>query len=294
MSKQGKPSFFISFIEENQTAIVILLLLISIIGGVLGSRYYRHTREDPDFCVSCHMMKESFKSWQMSKHRDFPCQTCHTINILEQNRMIISYVIKGNESIKQQHGRVSPWKTCRKCHFADIEQGSAGRSSSYGHAKHVFMHKIGCSKCHTGSHHSFLPDQQTCSGCHGDKLVHGMGMEGLSCLTCHSYGEEAPNMVNKERCLRCHKDLPPKGIMSSLNCFDCHHPHGKIKPSSQDCFKNCHGKEARIGQHDLHMTKANMKCLDCHKAHTWTVGRKEAESLCRKCHQMKDAATFIY
>jgi len=292
--KSPPTSFCMRFIEENQKAIVILLLLVSIIGGVAGLRYYKHTREDPEFCISCHMMKEAFKSWQMSKHRDFTCQTCHTMSILEQNRMLIAYVIKGGSSIKQQHGRVSPWNTCRGCHLSDAEQGSLTLNKSYGHAKHVFMQKISCSKCHTGSLHNFLPDEQACSECHADKLIHGMGMEGLSCLKCHSYSEKAPKMVSKERCIHCHKDMPAKGIMSSLNCFDCHHPHGKIKPSNQDCLKNCHGNEAKVGQHNLHLTKAGLKCQDCHKAHVWSVGKKEARQLCSRCHKLKNPETFIY
>ncbi len=93
--KSPVTSFCMRFIEENQKAIVILLLLMSVIGGVVGLRYYKHTREDPEFCVSCHMMKEAFRSWQMSKHRDFTCQVCHTMSIMEQNRMLIAYVIKG-------------------------------------------------------------------------------------------------------------------------------------------------------------------------------------------------------
>jgi nitrate/TMAO reductase-like tetraheme cytochrome c subunit len=292
--KSNRTPSFAEFIEENQKAIVTLLLLVTIIGGVVAFRYYKHTREDPEFCLSCHMMKEAFKSWEMSKHRDFPCQVCHTMSILEQNRMLIAFVVKGTKSTKQRHGRISPWSTCKGCHLADVEQGSVTLSKSYGHAKHVFMQKIDCIKCHTGSLHNFLPDEQACSGCHADKLIHGMGMEGLSCLKCHSYSEKAPKMVTKERCLRCHKDIPDKGVMSSLNCFDCHHPHGKIKPSNQDCLKNCHGNEAHVGQHNLHMTKAGLNCQDCHKAHIWIIGKKEATNLCNRCHKLKDPATFIY
>ena len=62
--------------------------------------------------------------------------------------------------------------------------------------------------------------------------------------------------------------------MVSLKCFDCHHPHGKIKPTDQDCFKNCHGNEAKVGQHNLHMNNAKLKCTDCHKAHRWEVEKE--------------------
>ncbi len=293
--KKSLSLFCLSFIEENQKAIVFLLLLLTILGGVVGFRYYRYTKEDPQFCTKCHMMQEAFKTWQLSKHRDFPCQRCHQISMLEQNKMLISYVVKGTETTtKQTHGRISPWNSCKDCHLSEVSQGSVTLSNSYGHARHVFMQHISCSNCHTGSSHTFAPNEQACSGCHREKVIHGMGMEGLSCLKCHSYGEKAPEMINMNRCLTCHKDIPSKGTMSSLKCFDCHHPHGKIKPSSRDCLKACHGSEARVGQHNLHLIKAALVCLDCHKAHRWTIGKKEARELCSRCHALKDPATFIY
>lgn len=294
MAKKSLSSFCLSFIEENQKAIVILLLLLSIIGGIVGYQYYRHTREDPEFCVSCHLMQEAFRTWQMSKHRDFQCQTCHVMDLIEQNRLLVSFVIKGPKSIKQEHGRVKPWNTCRGCHGSDVAQGSITLSKSYGHARHVFMLNINCSECHMGTLHTFTPNEQACAKCHNDKMIHGMGMEGLTCLKCHTYGEKAPKMISNERCLSCHRNIPEKGVMSKLQCFDCHHPHGKIKPSGADCLKNCHGNEAKVGQHELHMTRTKLTCLDCHKAHTWTVKKSESKNLCNRCHQLKDPATFIY
>ncbi len=294
MAKKSPSSFFQRFIEENQKAIVLLLLLLSVIGGIVGFRYYKHTQEDPEFCASCHLMQETFKTWQVSKHRDFQCQVCHSMSIFEQNKLLISFVVKGTKSIKQDHGRIEPWKACKDCHTSEAAQGSVTLSNSYGHAQHVFMLNISCSKCHTGSLHAFSPNQQACSACHENKLVHGMGMEGLACLTCHSYSEKSPMMISNDRCMRCHKSIPLQGTMSSLKCFDCHHPHGEIKPSSKDCMKTCHGNEAKVGQHNVHMKKAGLNCLDCHKAHKWEVGKAEAKTLCTRCHALKDPDTFIY
>src|ERR1017187_6192567 len=118
-------SFFSKFIEENHQPIVLLLLLVSVIGGIVGFRYYKHTKEDPEFCMSCHVMQDAFKTWQKSKHRDFTCQKCHVMSLLEQNKMLISYVVKGHDgSTSQTHGRISPWDTCRSCHLSEVSQGS--------------------------------------------------------------------------------------------------------------------------------------------------------------------------
>lgn len=268
--------------------------MLSVTGAIVGYRNYRHTRDDPEFCISCHMMQEALKTWQMSKHRDFTCQKCHVMSLLEQNRMLIAFVVKGIKRTHQTHGRISPWNACKECHLSEVAQGSVTLSNSYGHARHVFMQQINCSRCHTGNLHAFTPNEQACPGCHADKVIHGMGMEGLSCLKCHSFGEKTPRMISSERCLRCHKNIPSKGPMSSLKCFDCHYPHSKIKLSSQDCLKTCHGNEARVGQHNIHMKKTRLNCLDCHKAHTWSIGRKEAKNLCNRCHPIKDPETFIY
>jgi hypothetical protein len=294
MPKHHLSSCCKGFIEENQKAIVLLLFLISIIGAVAGYRYYRYTKDDPAFCMSCHMMQEAFRTWQKSKHWNYPCQRCHEMSVLEQNRMLIDYVLKETKTAKQKHGRISPWKACKDCHLSEVEQGSVTLNNSYGHAQHVFMQQIPCSRCHMGGDlHTFAPNEQACLECHADKAIHGLGMAGFSCLKCHSYSEKAPKMISNDRCLGCHKDLPRKGPMSSLKCFDCHHPHGQMKPTNDDCLKNCHGYETKVGQHNLHMTKAQLHCLDCHKAHTWVIGKKEARTLCDRCHKLKDPATFI-
>jgi hypothetical protein len=283
------------FFEENKTGIILLLILVSIIGVLAGYRYYRHTQEDPHFCASCHMMQESFRSWQRSRHRDIICQKCHRLSLLEQNRLLITYVVKGYTAPREQaHGRIEPWKSCRQCHIEEVQQGSVSLRSSYGHARHVFMQNINCSRCHSAELHNFRADERACSGCHADKLVHGLGMEGLSCLRCHSYGEETPKMVSSERCIGCHEGIPSEGPMAKFMCFQCHKPHEKIKFKSSDCLGNCHGNEAMVGQHGLHLEKAQVECLDCHKAHTWVIGMKQAKGLCDRCHQLKDPRTFIY
>lgn len=283
------------FFEENWKAIVLLMLLISVLGGLAGYRYFKHTREDPEFCGACHLMQESYKSWETSSHRDIICQRCHRMSILEQNRLLVMYVARGYTSPKKQmHGRLEPWRACKDCHIELVKQGSVTLRSSYGHARHVFMEGIDCSKCHSPALHNFKPDERACSTCHTDRLVHGLGMEGLSCLRCHGFGEKTPKMVTSERCRGCHSGVPKAGPMADIQCFRCHKPHGKIKLSSADCLGECHGNEASVGQHGLHMRKAHLGCLDCHKAHAWVVGRKEAARLCVKCHAYRDPRTFIY
>lgn len=284
------------FMEKNRRELFIILLLIAICGSIVGYRYYVYTRDDPQFCLTCHMMQESIVSWQKSRHWNVTCQTCHRMSFLEQNSLLLSYVAKGTTGpVGEKHGREAPWKSCKNCHLEGMAQGSVSVRRSYGHARHIFMENISCDKCHSGKTHTFKPDLNACARCHVGKVVHGVGMEGLACLNCHNYGgPEGGKMVTDERCLKCHTGIRRRGgPMSRLRCFDCHKPHDQIKFTSSDCVRECHAGEVNVGQHRLHMEKARLECLTCHKAHDWVVGKKQARGLCDRCHPLKDPGTFI-
>lgn len=272
---------------------VIVLLAISVLGLIIftGHRYYKFTKEDPHFCELCHVMKEPYKAWQESAHRNTVCQECHSMSLLSQNKLLLSYVFAGNRSnIQQKHGRVTPWDSCNSCHLETAKQGAITPRKSYGHARHVFVEKIACKNCHTADMHNFKPDERNCLKCHKDKGVHGMGMESFACLSCHVYGEVTA-MPKKSRCLKCHTEIPTKGPMSTLECQNCHKPHGRIKPTANECLKNCHTNQEAIGRHDRHM---KVSCLECHRAHTWRVGKKLASELCVRCHEYRDPFSFIF
>lgn len=280
--------------RSHKSSIMILVVLVAVIGAVVGNKYYTYTQEQPAFCSSCHLMQEAEKSWRRSKHKLIVCQVCHTMSLLEQNKLLIAFVVNAGGKIQQKHGTSNAWLVCKNCHMQDVAQGSITLRNSYGHAKHVFMQEIGCERCHTGDMHGFNVTKEKCVSCHKDKLIHGMGMRGLECLNCHSYAESTPKMIGSKRCLKCHEDVPQKSPMSSLECFECHKPHGKIKMEMKDCLGSCHGNESSVGQHGLHMKKAQLVCIDCHKPHSWTIGKKQAPGLCDRCHKMKDPASFIY
>ncbi len=285
---------FEHFLEHLKGFILALIAVISVLGAVVGYKYYRHTQDDPEFCMSCHIMKEAFIEWERGKHRDVVCQKCHQLSILEQNQLLVAYVVKGNQKqFSQTHGREKPWKTCKKCHMDEVYQGSLTLNKSYGHARHVFIQRINCQICHRINVHNFHPNEDACRKCHQDKGVHGAGMEAFSCLKCHSFSEKTPSMIPKDRCIKCHEGVSQKGPMSNLLCHQCHKPHGNIKPRSEDCLGICHGNETKVKQHGLHMKKG-LACIDCHKPHTWVVGQAEARTICTRCHPYKDPRRFIY
>jgi len=291
--KRRLSDIFEGFLDHLKGFILALIVIISILGVVVGYKYYRHTQEDPEFCMSCHIMKEAFIEWERGKHRDVVCQKCHHLSIIEQNQLLVAFVVKGQGKFSQTHGREKPWKTCKKCHMDEIYQGSLTLNKSYGHAKHVFIQRINCQVCHRMNVHNFHPDEDACQNCHKDKGVHGVGMEAFSCLKCHSFSEKSPTMIPRDRCIKCHDNIPQKGPMSNLLCHQCHKPHGRIKPQSEDCLGQCHGNETAVGQHGLHMKKG-LSCTNCHRAHSWIVSQSDAKNLCTRCHAYKDPKRFIY
>lgn len=283
--------FIVRHIETDKPLIVVLMLTVVILAILTGNKYYQFSRNDPQFCELCHLMKEAYKAVDNSSHRNTKCQACHSMTLIGQNRLLLSYIFAGGKSeFTQEHSKITPWQTCNSCHLESVKQGAVTMRKSYGHARHVFMEKIECSKCHKSDMHNFPPDEKNCLSCHEDKGVHGMGMESFACLNCHAYGEVTA-MPTKEKCMNCHKEIPQKGPMSSVNCQSCHKPHGRIRPTAGDCMTNCHTNQKSIGRHDRH---TGISCLECHEAHSWTVGKDKSLTLCSKCHAYKNPATFIF
>ena len=175
--------------EHLRGIVLVFVLITAVLSVAVGYRYYRYTQDEPQFCASCHLMKEAFAEWQKGRHRDVVCQRCHHLSVLEQNKLLMAFVVKGKEPLSQTHGREKPWKECKGCHMNEISQGSITPSKSYGHARHVFIQRIQCKKCHEVSLHNFRPDEKACGKCHEIKKDHGhvAGIETSSCLKCHPY-----------------------------------------------------------------------------------------------------------
>ncbi|RMG72643.1 MAG: hypothetical protein D6710_04520 [Nitrospirae bacterium] len=214
--------------------------------------------------------------------------------MIEGNRLLLGFVIKGRSTKEPSHGRKNPWKACLKCHTEEVSQGSVTLRKSFGHARHVFMNEISCESCHVFGSHNFQPDTRLCQRCHPNRLVHGMAMAGLNCLNCHLFGDSSPKFVSQSRCFRCHKGLKMSETMAGIRCFDCHRPHDRLKMKGSDCLGRCHMNEVQVGQHRVHINKAGVDCIYCHRAHTWKVGEENAKRLCSKCHEYRKPELFIY
>ncbi len=255
------------------SALLLLLVIISALGLLVGIRYSSYIRNDPEYCNSCHLMKSTFDGWRVSDHKAVPCQQCHRLTVLEQNTLLVKYVIYGPEKVKQKHGRKLPWDSCAQCHWEERAQGSDRPEESYGHYRHNFLQ---CFNCHPFAGHNFPYRKGACERCHRGKRVHGEGMERIPCTSCHIFSQREGTEKNRviptrHRCMKCHNlydEFPAAAPMAKLECFDCHDPHGAIKPPDKVCVA-CHEKDLHDNLH-----KANkLGCTSCHKAHTWKTSK---------------------
>lgn len=275
-------------IKAFLAAIIVLSLFI------YGYRYYRYTQDEPDFCSSCHSVKEAYADWRNGRHGDIVCQKCHQMGNLEQNMRLISFVMTGKNPISVAHGRSKPWEECTKCHTDDIAQGSVAPGKSYGHARHATNNNMPCKECHIPNLHNFPSNGDLCIPCHEDKGVHGVETAQFSCLKCHAFSKKPVPMIRREACLmKCHVNVPKKGPMSGLSCHYCHKPHKKEMPVSASCSVSCHRTEANMGQHGIHK-KMDIECLHCHKAHGWSIPEQKKKAICGSCHPFRDPKLFKY
>jgi nitrate/TMAO reductase-like tetraheme cytochrome c subunit len=306
--------------------IIASLLLLIIAGAGIGAyKFYDYTQNDPNFCISCHLMKPAFEAWQKSEHQKINCHNCHHLSIPEQNRLLINFILYRPQSVPPRHGKIIvPWKSCAACHIeTSTEYPDAKKiNNSPLHAKHFFMEQIECAKCHGYIVHKFIPEEKFCLKCHQGKDVHGAGMEGLACLNCHT-DRTKDLRPERKKCLFCHgsekirKELIAEGTIdvkhyqpspdviekaTKINvppdapmqfyCYECHKPHTKVRPDWGDCLK-CHSNTPSTGKHELHVKMIGMKCKECHKPHIWRVTEVQAKKDCTKCHEYREPKRFI-
>ena len=304
--KTGKERFSLKkwFKEKSgwYKLAILILGLISVTGALVTAFYtYDYTENNPKFCVSCHLMKEAFQKWEGSPHKTVNCHECHYATVYEKNVMFVKFLFTRPTAVAERHDKlIVPHDTCDKCHWHIKDKGSKTKiNSSPIHIKHVFIERIECTKCHGTELHEFIPEPRFCVKCHKGKEVHGVGMEGLACLSCHIKEGAKEITPNRDKCLKCHKNIKlhvtfPKerdGAMH-FNCSVCHKPHKKIKPTTDDCLK-CHFAATQFKKHKMHIEIVQKDCKICHKPHKWRIDEADAKETCAKCHEYRPLSTFF-
>jgi len=319
-------AWFSTGISNKVKIIIIAALLIFSLGTLFAAyKVNDYFENDPNACSVCHVHDTANKAWVTSVHNGINCHECHHSTKIDQMRQLYAFVVLGHNKVSPRHGEVIvPWKTCFSCHWEKSEKfpNAPNISRSRYHAKHVFIEKIECTKCHGYRTHKFSLEERYCLTCHKGKEVHGTGMEKLACLNCHT-DRTADLRPGPKKCLFCHgnekyrKELladptldvthfqpseetirraikinRPENAPMQFNCYECHKPHKSARPDWGNCF-SCHHNVLDVGKHKTHIQDMGMKCSQCHKPHVWRVSPEQARKDCVTCHEYKDPKSFL-
>jgi nitrate reductase cytochrome c-type subunit len=312
---------------SSKAKIIIALVALSFLVGA-GYTAYKindYFENDPNACMTCHVHDKANQAWAVSIHKGINCHECHHATKKDQVVQMYKFVFLGQRTVSPRHGNVIvAWKICIQCHWNRDERFPQAKqiNKSPLHAKHVFMEKIECVKCHGYNIHKFTAEARFCVRCHKGREVHGTGMENLACLNCHT-DRTTDLKPGPKKCLFCHgsekirKELladatldvthytpdektikkaikieRPDDAPMQFNCYQCHKPHKSARPDWGNCF-SCHQNILDVGKHKLHIQDMGLKCSQCHKPHVWRVSKEQAKKDCTTCHEYRDPQAFL-
>ena len=271
----------------------LALLLVLMTGG--AAQYTSRS----EFCISCHIMKPYYVSWQESSHHDVACIKCHfPPGAAEKVRgkmlglvQLLKYVTRSESP--RPAAEISD-SSCLRCHETRLLSGRVEfHGVPFDHRPHLTDLRRGkrlrCTSCHSqivqGSHMTVTTS--TCFLCH---FKDGLFNEGLgTCTRCHQIpdntfdlggGVKFSHELAYERgvdCANCHGDLiRGNGEVPPQRCTTCHNRPEDLKRIDDHVF-----------MHQVHVTDHKVDCLECHLEirHSLDPHRIEhAASDCTACH----------
>lgn len=287
------------FFSKRWVKIALIVIAIAIPASAYGGfRGWRYIKTDPNFCVSCHLMKDAFERWEKSAHKDVACQTCHQADIFEEMRFGFVWLIKDPDEVGA-HTKLNA-QVCRECHIQDEERWTKLKDSP-GHGGHFKRLQGECLQCHvTKAVHSFEPDMAQCQRCHTRQMPKGHEITELHCFGCHDFvgrlagATEATGLISQVAadqkegrafhvaCRTCHvaQEGDPVPIVVAgyskhagkpvfthkghEDCVGCHQPHGGKLDDPIGCLE-CHRSLLEGGRHLA--DERVSECLACHEPH---------------------------
>ncbi|MBE0446785.1 MAG: NapC/NirT family cytochrome c [Actinobacteria bacterium] len=205
----------------------IKLLSVVVIGIAVLSGGTLWATSQSGFCQSCHEMKEDYRAWQASTHKDVSCISCHigpgAINFIQHKIVAVkevAYHITGNyEKPINKNATLSeslPSSHCASSSCHDSPGKISNERLIFDHDKHKNTN-LNCAYCHNRVAHPGLEDYKDrksmslCVDCHQEKNG------PTKCDACHpAEFERRPASHIKEDWPKGHD----KGDVSA--CSDCH------------------------------------------------------------------------
>ncbi len=259
----------IRFLVPFLSAVVVLVVIASVaMIEITGQNF---------FCGTCHEMREHYRTWKVSAHKDTKCKDCHIppgiINMAKTKIAALKEVYvhltddKDFAELKNGIGKRVPDETCKKCH-KDTRNLIVYHSLKITHKDH-WDRGINCVECHSRVVHGpraeskNTPSMATCRKCHdGEKAPD-------ECSTCHvTLGQRKPVAFDPEW-VDAHKLDIQK---NEDTCARCHHEdfcnacHTSAKPHETTWF----------GVHNVGIEKDEQSCRTCHR-----------DRYCSDCHEIR-------
>ena len=270
------------------------LTLFGLVPAVLVAMYgtWRSTanfiQTDPRYCAQCHVTQDQYLFWTQDAHQKVACQACHKQTLEQAADMFRAYVLSNQTVPASGHGnrlhapRV-PMASCTACHGHKVGNLPTIEGSA-GHEMHLRQTGVTCKSCHGKAIHRYANAIEFCGDCHKKETVRISGMARLHCNACHSFRKRSTTLLPSQKdCIDCHasrgvefKDYSKDHHMANFACSVCHRPHDSTPQGLVGCT-TCHTHMERRG---LHAQMGHERCVDCHRAHTWSVSNAE----CMNCH----------
>lgn len=224
------------------------------------------------------------------------CQTCHEDIYNDLLKSPHGVVEKGAAA-----GEKGDWKehACESCHGPGAQHASTADPAGIRNPAKIAAPQVDqtCLGCHTG--------QET----HAGRLINSHAKQGISCVACHKvHADNGRSLVARgneainAQCAGCHVNVwasfqKPYGhrlAQNSMNCTDCHNPHGSFKKAmgqvfaanEPGCFA-CHGDKRGPFTFN-HAPVVFEGCGSCHEPHgsanPRALTRHEVRLVCLECH----------
>lgn len=233
----------------------------------------------PESCYSCHAL---------SSHPHFTvgdCQGCHSPHQpLELN-------LQTNQPLEP---------VCVSCHqqvaeqFAAMPSGHSAQDCAECHTQHKTNRK--CLDCHEAHEQTML--QEDCLRCHSPhqpqdiQLRQSEDLPSVFCAACHE--EQAAVFADKgaahqrefASCASCHPEHGPNGVVTAVECNDCHSRARRRHFTLDDCA-GCHDPHQPLTLDLSKLAEVRPVCISCHNNQERLYKQnpnKHTAFDCRKCH----------
>ncbi|KHE94070.1 MAG: NapC/NirT family cytochrome c [Candidatus Scalindua rubra] len=263
--------------DKKAVRILSIVTILSVICCLTLVVITAHKPNSPKFCVRCHSMAPSYKTWNETVSCNTGCLSCHTDN---NSGRTLSVEIEDNNCTNTD---CHPFEklTSKVSNYKDL--------FSFNHKTHLKEYptnlKLKCTGCH-----SYLG-----SNAEEDGKIRHFGIDENTCYICHFIERETPLLTAKDKiavdeCSLCHKDVAVKVMIyekefdhlefvkeRKVKCANCHldvvHRDGNVE--EKNCYR-CHTKIPKeyLGaerMHDDHVRKHKVPCSPCHNEilHKW-------------------------